>query len=209
MTAGSCRGDRQPTAEQPVPCALDRGHPWLSDTRETKERAVAVPQPPPFPRAELPAVTEETIIYQGVGQEIGHIQQRPGNIMPTGSDGGDRAAGRTVASLVSVFVLGGTGEDAHHPVMSAPSVTSRNLAAGPCGSPGRGHVGWATGQLPGQRQSVSLAAGQEQSPGCPISAPSPASWANAPRLRQGGAGGGHDMAAFGKWVFRWGPPITP
>lgn len=30
------------------------------------------------------------IIYQGVGQEIGHIQRGPGNLVPTESDGGGR-----------------------------------------------------------------------------------------------------------------------
>lgn len=96
-----------------MPLALSRGQPWLSDTNETKERASPARQHPPFSRLELPGVNEEMIIYQGVGQEIGHIQQRPGNIVPAESDGGDRAARSTVASPVSVFAVGGMTEDTH------------------------------------------------------------------------------------------------
>ena len=55
----------------------------------------------------------EEMIYQGAGQEIGHIQQRPGNIAPAESAGGDWAARSTVGSLVSVFAVGGLTEDTH------------------------------------------------------------------------------------------------
>lgn len=90
---------RQAFAEEPVPPALSRIQPWLSDTNETKERVSPSRQPLPFARLELPGVNEEMIIYQGVGQEIGHIQQRPGNIVPTESDGDDGAARSTMALL--------------------------------------------------------------------------------------------------------------
>ena len=99
--------------KQPVPPALSRGQPWLSDTNETKERASPARQPPPFSSLELPGVNEEMIIYQGAGQEIGHIQQRPGNIVPAESARGDWAARSTVASLASVLAVGGLTEDAH------------------------------------------------------------------------------------------------
>ena len=126
---------RQAFAEQPVPPALSRVQPWLSDTNETKERASPSRQPLPFPRLELPGVNEEMIIYQGVGQEIGHIQQRLGNIVPAESDGGDRAAGSTMASLASVFAFGGAAEDAHcvrdECRWTGPLWPAEILAAGP------------------------------------------------------------------------------
>lgn len=96
-------------------------------------------------------------------------------------------------------------------VMSAPSVTSRNLAAGPCGSPGRGHVGWAPGQLPGQRQCHPrwhVPPPQDKSRAqAALSVPPPQPPGQMPHgSSREGQEAGHDMAACGKWVFRWGSP---
>lgn len=95
-----------------APCSKQRSPPAVRHQRSKKKRASPSRQPPPLPRLELPGVNEEMIIYQGVGQEIGHIQQRAGNVVPAESDGGDGAAWSTMTSLASVFAFGGTAEDA-------------------------------------------------------------------------------------------------
>lgn len=85
--------------------ALSRGQAWLSDTEETKERAI--PIKPASSRLSLGAAWSERgkrLFIRELVRKL-DIQQRPGNIVPTGSDGGDRAARSTMASLASVFAF--------------------------------------------------------------------------------------------------------
>lgn len=99
VTASSCREGQSSLC----PCTKQRSAlPFRH--QGNKRRSIPINQPPSFPRLELPGVNKETIIYKGVGQEIGHIQQRPGNTVPAQSDGADRAW-ITMALLTSVFAF--------------------------------------------------------------------------------------------------------
>lgn len=140
-------------AAQRAPCSEQRSTLALRHQQRNQRRASPARQPPPFSRFGAAWVNEEMIIYQGAGQEIGHIQQKDQETLCQLSLPGVTGAAQYSGLLVSVFAVGGLTENTHCACdecrWTGLPVASRNPGCWPlAGGPASCKVGQAVGPGP-------------------------------------------------------------